>query len=91
MCIGFDRLPASVRSSTVFTGNNLGQLAGLHEIPSENDISALKNNDPRIRQILAGENALENLHRYAKEILDKNDDEQRALAGRIAWLGTLLT
>ncbi|RYY55228.1 MAG: flavin reductase family protein [Chitinophagaceae bacterium] len=31
--IGFDQLPASIRNSMVLTGNELGQLANVHELP----------------------------------------------------------
>ncbi|MBI5916320.1 MAG: flavin reductase family protein [Bacteroidetes bacterium] len=85
-CIGFDSLPDSIRLSAVFTGNNLGQLAGLSEVPPKEDVLALKYTDARVREILASQNPLENLHRYAKEVMEK-DEEQRPLAGKIAWLG----
>ena len=31
--IGFDNLPASVKASKILTGNHLGQLANVHEMP----------------------------------------------------------
>ncbi len=89
MCIGYDQLPPSIRHSTVFTGNNIGQLAGLHEIPSREEVLALKETDDRIQHILASPTPLENLHYYAKEILEK-EEELRPLAGKIAWLGQYL-
>jgi flavin reductase (DIM6/NTAB) family NADH-FMN oxidoreductase RutF len=85
LSIGYDQLPQSIRMSTVFTGNNLGQLAGLHEAPKHEEVLALKNTDSRVREILASANPAAGLHRYAKEILDTNDD-QRELAAKIAWL-----
>ena len=89
MCIGFDQLPPGIRNSHIFTGNNLGQLAGLHDIPAKDDVLALKESDARIREILAAENPLEGLHRYAKEVMEKEED-LRTLAGKIAWLGEYL-
>lgn len=89
MCIGFDQLPDSIRFSHVFTGNNLGQLAGLAHIPSREEVLALRQEDSLIREILESPNPLENLHRYAKEVLE-SDEEARSLAGRIAWLGEYL-
>lgn len=89
MCIGFDQLPPSIRYSHVFTGNNLGQLAGLHEVPAREEVLALKENDDHVKEILASENPLEALHRYAKEVMEKNE-ELRPLAGKIAWLGEYL-
>lgn len=40
--IGFDQLPADIRNSTVLTGNNLGQLAGIEELPNETDVNEYK-------------------------------------------------
>lgn len=44
--IGFDNLPPSIRNSKILTGNDLGQLANVHEIPEINpafDDQNLKN------------------------------------------------
>ncbi|MDX1667275.1 MAG: flavin reductase family protein, partial [Saprospiraceae bacterium] len=81
--IGYDRLPASVRQSRILTGNDLGRLAGLQEIPPEKEIVALKS-EGRIKKILESEDPLEELHRYAQRELAKENVE---LAGRIAWFG----
>ncbi|MCB0521177.1 MAG: flavin reductase [Lewinellaceae bacterium] len=89
MCIGFDQLPDRIRYSSVFTGNNLGQLAGLSQIPAKEEVLALRDQDARIKEILASGNPLEGLHHYAKEVLE-SDEEARPLAGRIAWLGEYL-
>ncbi len=40
--IGFDQLPADIRSSEILTGNDLGQLAGIEEIPNETDVNEYK-------------------------------------------------
>ncbi|MEK7255533.1 MAG: flavin reductase family protein [Bacteroidota bacterium] len=90
-CIGYDRLPDGIKFSPVFTGNNLGQLAGLQEVPNQEEVLALRENDERVQKILAASvEPMVDLHRYAKEILDQNDEERRALAGRIAWLFEVL-
>jgi hypothetical protein len=89
VCIGFDQLPDSIRYSPILTGNNLGQLAGLHEVPNKEDVLALKDKDSRIQDILLSENPLEGLHRYAKEVMEK-DEDYRVLAGKIAWVGEYL-
>ncbi|RMG84082.1 MAG: flavin reductase family protein [Bacteroidetes bacterium] len=88
MVIGYDQLPESIRRSPVLTGNNIGQLAGLHEHPNPADILKLKD-DPKIKQCLSSENPLEALHSLAKEILD-TDDQQRAYAAQIAWLAEFI-
>jgi hypothetical protein len=40
--IGFDQLPADILNSTVLTKNELGQLAGIEEIPNETDVNEYK-------------------------------------------------
>ena len=82
--IGFDNLPESIKNSTIFTGNNLGQLAGLPEVPSFADIANAMENE-RVKTILAEADSTERLHEYAKEILD-SDDSRRAEAAAIAWV-----
>ena len=89
VCIGFDQLPDSIRLSRVFTGNNLGQLAGLAAVPGKDEVLSLVGTDGRIRGILAGKDPLAALHAYAKELLEK-EEELRPLAGKVAWLGEYL-
>ncbi|MDG1146707.1 MAG: flavin reductase family protein [Crocinitomicaceae bacterium] len=40
--IGFDQLPADILNSTILTGNDLGQLAGIEELPNETDVNEFK-------------------------------------------------
>lgn len=40
--IGFGQLPEDIRNSAVLTGNNLGQLAGIEELPNETDVNEYK-------------------------------------------------
>jgi len=40
--IGFDGLPEDVRTSSTLTGNDLGQLAGIEELPNETDVNEYK-------------------------------------------------
>ena len=40
--IGFDKLPEDIRSSSILTGNDLGQLAGIEELPNETDVNEYK-------------------------------------------------
>ncbi len=83
MVIGYDSLPDSVKKSTILSANNIGQLAGLHEIPSTESIEALKN-DPTIRQVIRLEQAGNKLHLIAKTTLDNTKDRIRA--GSLVWL-----
>lgn len=89
-CIGFDNLPKSILESHIFSANNLGQLAGLYAVPTREEVKELKQSDTRIQEILASQNPLEGLHRYAKEVLGQ-EEESRPLAGLIAWAGEWLS
>lgn len=85
--IGIDALPAAIRSSTVLTGNNLGQLANVHEMPIVNPAftdDTLKN----IVQYYAinPDDMDKELHHYAAALLKENKVEaawQVLLAGSL--------
>jgi flavin reductase (DIM6/NTAB) family NADH-FMN oxidoreductase RutF len=69
--IGVDALPASVRHSSILTGNNLGQLGNVTEIPPINPSFE----DRRLREIIQyysvnPDEMEKELHRYAKDLLD---------------------
>ena len=69
--IGVDALPSSVRNSKVLTGNNLGQLGNVHEMPF---IDPAFNND-KLKNIIQyysidPDEMEKELHIYAKELLD---------------------
>jgi flavin reductase (DIM6/NTAB) family NADH-FMN oxidoreductase RutF len=69
--IGVDELPENIRSSKILTGNNLGQLANVYELPRVDPSFE----DYTLRNIFQyysiNPEEMENeLHRYAKELLD---------------------
>jgi len=69
--IGVDALPESIRKSNVLTGNNLGQLANVHEIPFVDPAF----HDDKLKNIIQyysinPDDMDTELHRYAKELLD---------------------
>jgi flavin reductase (DIM6/NTAB) family NADH-FMN oxidoreductase RutF len=69
--IGIDALPESIRNSSILTGNNLGQLANVHEMPFVDPTF----NDDKLKSIIQYYSINPNemdieLHRYAKELLD---------------------
>lgn len=76
--IGFDQLPADIRSSSVLTGNDLAQLAGVTELPNETDV-----NEYKLLELSDLFVSLEDepsrlemaLHERAKELLANNDVE----------------
>jgi len=70
--IGIDALPHSIRNSKILTGNNLGQLANVHEYPVVNPSF----DDKFLKQIIqyysVNPEEMENeLHIYAKKLLDE--------------------
>ena len=71
--IGIDALPDSIRNSKILTGNNLGQLANVTEVPviePSFDDSHLKN---IIQYYSLNPDEMEKeLHSYAKKLLDEN-------------------
>jgi flavin reductase (DIM6/NTAB) family NADH-FMN oxidoreductase RutF len=72
--IGIDTLADSIRNSNFLTGNNLGQLANVHEMPTIDPAF----NDDKLKNIVQyysinPDEMEKELHRYAKELLDKGD------------------
>ena len=77
--IGIDRLPASVRNSSILTGNNLGRLGNLEQLPSKEEVTD-RSNDPVISGILKAHEmdrdaCRDALHHFAKVLLEKGDTE----------------
>ena len=69
--IGVDALPASIKYSTILTGNNLGQLANFNEIPFVDPAFY----DDKLKNIIQyysinPEDMEKELHLYAKELLN---------------------
>jgi flavin reductase (DIM6/NTAB) family NADH-FMN oxidoreductase RutF len=70
--IGVDSLPESIRNSKVLTGNNLGQLANVHELPFIDPAF----DDSNLKQIIqyysiSPDEMGKELHGYAKKLLDE--------------------
>lgn len=61
--IGMDQIPAHIRNSTVLTGNNLGLLGSVEEIPGQEEVSEFKKN-------LIPFAGVEEQHRFAQTLLD---------------------
>jgi len=84
--IGYDALPPDIKNSQVLSANDLGQLAGIEELPNETDVNEYKliELSSLFLYLEANANALETaLHHRAKELLSENQLEE-------AWL-TLLS
>lgn len=70
--IGIDALPDSIKSSSFLTGNHLGQLANVHELPSIDPAFS----DDRLKNIiqyygLTPNEMEQELHKYAVELLNQ--------------------
>ena len=74
--IGVDQLPNFIRNSKVLTGNNLGQLGNVENIPSETDVIAYKNSGAINEAVDVYGKKLDqledHLHHIAKKLLDTN-------------------
>jgi len=75
--IGIDALPTAIRHSTILSGNNLGLLANVHELP----VIDPSFDDDHLKQIIQyyslNPEEMENeLHRYAKKLLDEGHVKQ---------------
>jgi len=77
--IGVDAIPKDIRLSTILTGNDLGQLGGIEELPNETDV-----NDYKLLELSDLFVSLEDkqaaleiaLHQRAKELLTENKLEE---------------
>ena len=76
--IGVDQLPASIRNSTILTGNDLGRLGNVERLPDAAYMAALKVY-PEVQTLLNDPDPEEALHRMAQQVLC-NGHTQRALA-----------
>jgi flavin reductase (DIM6/NTAB) family NADH-FMN oxidoreductase RutF len=75
--IGVDALPQNIRNSSILTGNNLGQLGNVHEMP----VIDPSFDDDKLKNIFQyyslSPNEMEmELHLYAKQLLDKGEVQQ---------------
>ncbi|MCU0399689.1 MAG: flavin reductase family protein [Algoriphagus sp.] len=72
--IGVDQIPEGIRNSLVLTGNNLGRLGNVEQLPSEEAISLFSKSEEiqemKRRFHLDPESWLDHLHRWAKEELE---------------------
>jgi flavin reductase (DIM6/NTAB) family NADH-FMN oxidoreductase RutF len=72
--IGVGALPASIKNSTILSGNNLGQLANVHEMPFIDPAYS----DDKLKNIIQyysinPDEMEKELHIYAKELLSKGN------------------
>ena len=84
--IGFDALPTDILNSSILSGNDLGQLAGIEQLPNETDVNEYKLLELSELFLSLEEDAVQleiEIHKRAKDLLTRNLLEE-------AWL-TLLS
>ena len=78
MGIGVDQIPDRIRTSTVLTGNHLGQLGNVEALPTEDQVKDFAN-EPEVRSILDSfddeENIQLELHKLAADLLNEGEVE----------------
>ena len=67
--IGVDKLPDSIRLSEFLTGNELGQLGNIEQLPGSDEINKLKENK-EIAQLVS---STSELHNHAKTLINDGD------------------
>jgi hypothetical protein len=75
--IGVDALPAAVRNSRVLTGNDLGMLGNIEQLPSAEDVDAIAGN-AEVKEIMDATigdatNRERELHQLAQQWLGKGN------------------
>jgi len=76
--IGYDQMPSRIKNSFILSGNDLAKLANIEKIPSLELVEIFKENTDIATLLQAGtddEETREELHRYAKTLLDNNEVE----------------
>ncbi|GHA44848.1 flavin reductase [Salinimicrobium marinum] len=68
--MGIDAIPEEIRKSTILTGNDLGKLGNVEKMPSEEELNAFLEADPKMVSILKNRNEV---HQKAKEYLEKEE------------------
>jgi len=77
--IGVDQLPKAIRNSSILTGNDLGKLGNIEQMPTEREVSAF-GTEPEVQAILTGltgdpDQLSGELHKLASIFLDRGEVE----------------
>lgn len=70
--IGIDRIPTHIRDSKILTGNDLGMLGNVEQIPSQQEVDDFVNSNLKLRSLISG-GEREQLELRAKAYLAQND------------------
>jgi flavin reductase (DIM6/NTAB) family NADH-FMN oxidoreductase RutF len=72
MGIGVDQIPDFVKESPVFSGNDLGMLGNVENLPSSEEINIFVNENIQVKGVLSSADEMK-VHQKAKEFLNKQD------------------
>lgn len=70
--IGVDAIPAYIKESPVFDGNDLGMLGNIESLPTTEEVSIFVQSNFAVKGILSGDDILKQ-HQKAKDYLQDND------------------
>ena len=70
--IGVDKIPASIRESKVFCGNDLGMLGNIEALPTKEEINTFVHDNISVKGVLSSDDE-EQVHKKAKDYLEKED------------------
>jgi flavin reductase (DIM6/NTAB) family NADH-FMN oxidoreductase RutF len=70
--LGVDALPEGVVESGVFSGNELGVLGNIEQLPSEEEVNAFANSNAELKDILVTKNQIDKF-KLAKKYLEENN------------------
>ena len=85
--VGYEVIPEDIRKSSVLTGNDLGKLGGIEEIPNETDVNEYKLIELSDLFVSLEDNAIElelELHKLAQQLL-KDDKLEEAWKTLLAF------
>jgi hypothetical protein len=77
-----DQLPAHIRNSKILTSNDLGMLAGVDKLPSQEEINEFLQNGSEVSAFLdQNRDNQEEIHTYAQQLIEqgKVDDAWKVL------------
>jgi flavin reductase (DIM6/NTAB) family NADH-FMN oxidoreductase RutF len=84
--IGVDQLPESIRNSTILTGNNLGRLGNIEQLPDDATVKAFVSTDPGMQALLKERpNDQQARHLYAQTLLAADKVEEALMV--LLWEG----
>lgn len=70
--IGVDKIPGHIKTSIVLTGNDLGMLGNIEEIPAEEEVNQFVSENLKVRAVLSSSD-IEEIHKLAQNYLQQGD------------------